>query len=71
MISLVRIALSRPYTFVVAAIMVLIVGALAVLRTPTDIFPNIRVPVVAVAWTYNGLSASEMSGRVLTPYQRA
>jgi multidrug efflux pump subunit AcrB len=70
MISLVRIALSRPYTFVVAAIMVLIVGALAVLRTPTDIFPTIRVPVVAVAWTYNGLSASEMSGRVLTPYQR-
>ncbi|EJL36316.1 cation/multidrug efflux pump [Caulobacter sp. AP07] len=71
MISLVRIALSRPYTFVVMAIMVLIVGVLAVLRTPTDIFPNIRVPVVAVAWTYNGLSASEMSGRVLTPYQRA
>ncbi|MDR7116076.1 efflux RND transporter permease subunit [Caulobacter sp. BE254] len=70
MTSLVRIALSRPYTFVVAAIMVLIVGTLAVLRTPTDIFPNIRVPVVAVAWTYNGLSASEMSGRVLTPYQR-
>jgi CzcA family heavy metal efflux pump len=71
MISLVRIALSRPYTFVVMAIMVFIVGVLAVLRTPTDIFPNIRVPVVAVAWTYNGLSASEMSGRVLTPYQRA
>lgn len=70
MTSLVRIALSRPYTFVVAAIMVLIVGMLAVLRTPTDIFPNIRAPVVAVAWTYNGLSASEMSGRVLTPYQR-
>ncbi|MGR4862803.1 efflux RND transporter permease subunit [Caulobacter sp. LARHSG274] len=70
MISLVRIALSRPYTFVVMAIMVFIVGALAVLRTPTDIFPNIRVPVVAVAWTYNGLPAAEMSGRILTPYQR-
>ncbi|MBI1686770.1 hypothetical protein [Caulobacter hibisci] len=51
MISLVRIALSRPYTFVVAAIMVLIVGVLAVVRTPTDIFPTIKVPVVAVAWT--------------------
>jgi CzcA family heavy metal efflux pump len=71
MISLVRIALSRPYTFVVAAIMVLIVGVLAVLKTPTDIFPTIRIPVVAVAWTYNGLSAADMSGRVLTPYQRA
>jgi multidrug efflux pump subunit AcrB len=66
----VRIALSRPYTFVVMAIMVFIIGVLAVLRTPTDIFPNIRVPVVAVAWTYNGLSAAEMSGRILTPYQR-
>lgn len=70
MISLVRIALSRPYTFVVMAIMVFIIGVLAVLRTPTDIFPNIRVPVVAVAWTYNGLPAAEMSGRILTPYQR-
>ncbi|UAL12564.1 efflux RND transporter permease subunit [Caulobacter segnis] len=71
MISLVRTALARPYTFVVMAAMILIVGVLAILRTPTDIFPNIRVPVVAVAWTYNGLSPSDMSGRILTPYQRA
>jgi multidrug efflux pump subunit AcrB len=64
MIALVRIALSRPYTFVVVAATILIVGVLAVLRTPTDIFPNIRIPVVAVAWTYNGLSPADMSGRV-------
>lgn len=71
MISLVRTALARPYTFVVMAAMILIVGVLAILRTPTDIFPNIRVPVVAVAWTYSGLSPADMSGRILTPYQRA
>ena len=48
MIALVRIALSRPYTFVVLALLLLIVGPLAALRTPTDIFPNIRIPVIGV-----------------------
>jgi multidrug efflux pump subunit AcrB len=71
MTAIVRIALSRPYTFVVMAVLILIAGVLAALHTPTDIFPNIRVPVVAVAWQYTGMSPEDMSGRILTPYERA
>lgn len=71
MISLVRIALSRPYTFVVMAAMIMIVGILSAVRTPVDIFPDIKVPVVAIAWNYNGLSPDELSGRILTPFQRS
>ena len=71
MIGLVRIALSRPYTFVVMAVVIVLGGVLAALRTPADIFPNIPVPVVAVAWSFNGLSAEDMAGRIVTPYQRA
>jgi CzcA family heavy metal efflux pump len=70
MIALVRVALSKPYTFVVMAAMIAIIGTLAALRTPIDIFPNIDVPVVAVAWQYNGMSPVDMSGRILTPYER-
>ena len=70
MTAIVRIALSRPYTFVVMAAMILIVGVLAALHTPVDIFPNIRVPVVAVAWQYTGMSPEDMSGRIVTPYER-
>ena len=70
MISLVRIALAKPYTFIVMAIAILIVGGLAAVRTPTDVFPNIGVPVVAVAFTYNGLAPNEMAGRMITNYQR-
>src|SRR6267378_1634244 len=55
MIALVRIALSRPYTFVVLALLLLIVGPLAALRTPTDIFPEIRIPVIGVVWQYTRL----------------
>ena len=55
MIALVRIALSRPYTFVVLALLLLIIGPLAALRTPTDIFPEIRIPVIGVVWNYTGL----------------
>jgi multidrug efflux pump subunit AcrB len=54
MIALVRIALSRPYTFVVLALLLLIIGPLAALRTPTDIFPDIRIPVIGVVWNYTG-----------------
>src|SRR6266568_8209060 len=71
MIALVRIALSRPYTFVVLALLLLIVGPLAALRTPTDIFPDIRIPVIGVVWQYTGLPPDQMSGRVTTPFQRA
>ncbi|GAB2588288.1 efflux RND transporter permease subunit [Dyella jejuensis] len=71
MLGLVRIALARPYTFIVLALFILIVGPLAALRTPTDIFPNIGIPVISVVWTYNGLSPSAMSGRVIYYYERS
>jgi len=71
MVSLVRIALSRPYTFVVLALLLLIIGPLAALRTPTDIFPDIRIPVIGVVWTYTGLPPDQMAGRMITPFQRA
>ena len=71
MIALVRIALSRPYTFVVLALLLLIIGPLAALRTPTDIFPDIRIPVIGVVWNYTGLPPDQMSGRIILPFQRA
>jgi CzcA family heavy metal efflux pump len=67
---IVRIALGRPYTFVVFGIMIALFGALAALRTPTDIFPSINIPVVSVVWTYNGLLPDDMSGRVIYFYER-
>ena len=71
MIALVRIALSRPYTFVVLALLLLLIGPLAALRTPTDIFPDIRIPVIGVVWNYTGLPPDQMAGRITTPFQRA
>src|SRR6476469_4114115 len=71
MIALVRIALSRPYTFVVLALLLLIVGPLAALRTPTDIFPDIRIPVIGVVWQYTGLPPDQMAGRITTPFERS
>src|ERR1700709_517830 len=71
MIALVRIALSRPYTFVVLALLLLIIGPLAALRTPTDIFPDIRIPVIGVVWQYTGLPPDQMAGRITTPFTRA
>jgi CzcA family heavy metal efflux pump len=68
--AIVRIALQRPLTFIVMAMLILIFGVLAALGTPTDIFPEIRVPVIGVAWQYTGLSPQEMSGRIVTPYER-
>jgi multidrug efflux pump subunit AcrB len=70
MLALVRIALAKPYTFVVMAIVILIAGVIAAVRMPTDVFPDIDVPVVAVAFTYNGLPPSEMAGRIVTQFQR-
>ena len=68
---LVRIALSRPYTFIVLALVLLILGTLAILRTPTDIFPSIDVPVVSVIWNYNGLPPDEMANRITSNFERA
>ena len=68
--AIVLIALRRPYTFVVLAILILLFGAMSVLQTATDIFPPIRIPVIAAVWTYNGLSPSDMSGRIIYYYER-
>ncbi len=70
MIGIVRIALARPLTFIVMAILIAVVGVLAAIRTPVDIFPDIKVPVIATAWQYAGLSPDEMSGRIITPFER-
>src|ERR1700743_1868088 len=67
---IVRLALNRPYTFIVLARLILILSPVVILRTPTDIFPSINIPVVAVAWTYTGLNPEEMEGRVTTVYER-
>ncbi|MGF6695954.1 multidrug efflux pump subunit AcrB [Paraburkholderia sp. MM5496-R1] len=68
---IVKLALRRPYTFVVLAVLIFIVGPLAILRTPTDIFPNIDIPVVSIVWTYNGFSAQDMANRITSNYERA
>src|ERR1700756_2088182 len=68
---IIKLALRRPYTFIVVAILLLIVGPLTLLRTPTDIFPNIDIPVVSVVWSYNGLSARDMAQRITSIYERA
>ncbi|HET6308275.1 MAG TPA: efflux RND transporter permease subunit, partial [Rhodopila sp.] len=68
---IVRTALDRPYTFVVLALLILILSPLVILRTPTDIFPDIDIPVIAVAWTYTGLNAEEVEGRLTTVYERS
>jgi multidrug efflux pump subunit AcrB len=67
---IVQIALRRPYTFVVFALLIAIFGGLAARRTPTDILPNINIPVVSVVWTYNGLLPNDMSSRVIYFYER-
>ncbi len=71
MIGVVRLALRRPYTFVVMALLILIFGTTAALRTPTDIFPNINIPVISVVFTFTGLPADDMAGRVVTFYERS
>src|SRR5271165_2146167 len=70
MLAIVRIALSKPYTFVVMAMLIVIFGVTAALKTPIDIFPTIGIPVVAVVWTYDGLPADDMSKRVIYYYER-
>lgn len=67
---IVRVALNRPYTFVVAAILIVILGVFAIERTPTDIFPNIGIPVIGISWNYNGLSPQEMSDRMIYGFER-
>jgi multidrug efflux pump subunit AcrB len=67
---IIRVALDRPYTFIVLALLVLIVSPVVILRTPTDIFPNIDIPVIAIGWQYTGLGPEELEGRLITPFER-
>jgi multidrug efflux pump subunit AcrB len=71
MLAIVRIALRRPYTFIVVGLLILLIGTLAALRMPVDIFPSIDIPIVGVAWQYQGLPPDQMAGRILTPFERA
>ena len=67
---IVKIALSRPYTFIVLGLLILILSPVVILQTPTDIFPNIDIPIIAVSWDYAGLSPAEMEGRITSVYER-
>src|SRR6202049_4331634 len=67
---IVRLALRRPYTFVVMALLILILGPLVIYRTPTDVFPDINIPVISVIWGYTGLSADEIASRIIVGYER-
>src|SRR5216684_8914224 len=67
---IVKVALNRPYTFIVLALLILLASPVMIARTPTDIFPNIDIPVIAVAWQYTGLNPEEMEGRFTTVFER-
>jgi multidrug efflux pump subunit AcrB len=67
---IVRLALNRPYTFIVLAILILIAAPVVIFRTPTDIFPSINIPVVSIAWQYTGLEPEELEGRLTTPFEK-
>src|SRR6201996_4332971 len=67
---IVKLALDRPYTFVVLALLILLISPLAILRTPTDIFPSINLPVIAVSWVFTGMNAEELEGRLTTVYEK-
>jgi len=68
---IVRLALNRPYTFIVLSLLLLLITPLVLLRTPTDIFPNINIPVISVVWSYNGLAPQEMNDRIVSVYERS
>jgi multidrug efflux pump subunit AcrB len=71
MVGIVRLALRRPYTFIVMALLIMIFGVASALRTPTDIFPNINIPVISVIFSYTGLPPDDMAGRIVTFYERS
>ena len=68
---IIRLALNRPYTFVVAALLLLLVTPFVLIKTPTDIFPSINIPVVSIIWNYTGLSAREIEQRIIYTQERA
>src|SRR5580658_3118886 len=67
---IVRVALDRPYTFIVLAVLILVLSPVMILRTPTDIFPNIDIPVIAVGWQFTGMNPEELEGRLTSVYER-
>ena len=67
---IVEIALKRPYTFIVLALLIVLISPLVIVRTPTDIFPNVDIPVVAALWNYNGLTALDMEERISGQFER-
>ena len=67
---IVKLALEKPYTFIVLALLIALLGPLLILRTPTDIFPNINIPVISVAYQYTGMNPEELEGRLTTPYEK-
>jgi multidrug efflux pump subunit AcrB len=71
MVGIVKLALQRPYSFIVMALLIMIFGVASAVRTPTDIFPNIDIPVVSVVFSYTGLPPDDMAGRIVTFYERA
>ncbi len=68
---IVKVALNRPYTFIVLALLILIAAPVVILRTPTDIFPDINIPVVSIGWQYTGLNPEELEGRLTSPYEKS
>jgi multidrug efflux pump subunit AcrB len=68
---IVRLALKQPHTIVVLAVLIILLGALAIVRTPTDIFPNIDIPVVSIVWSYNGLEPQDMADRIVSITERS
>jgi multidrug efflux pump subunit AcrB len=68
---IVRLALNRPYTFIVLALLILLLSPAVIVRTPTDIFPDINIPVISVAWNYTGLNPEDIEARLTTPYEKA
>ena len=68
---IVKVALDRPYTFIVLALLILIISPLVILRTPTDVFPNVNIPVIASLWNYTGLPAEDMEERIGTQFERS
>jgi multidrug efflux pump subunit AcrB len=68
---IVKLALARPYTFVVLAMLIVLMGVVTILKMPTDIYPEINIPVVAAVWSYTGLEPRQMEGRITAPFERA
>src|SRR5579863_3224502 len=68
---IVKVALDRPYTFIVLALLIVLLSPVVILRTPTDIFRDINIPVISVGWTYSGLNPEELEGRLTSPYEKS